>query len=72
MLFRSIEEQNSKLEDKKQPKNKSINTRRLQEHITKLKSLPKYEYWNNIPSQAFQDIPARIAGSYSRHVSVRK
>jgi putative transposase len=33
-------------------------------HLTKLKKLPKYEYWNLLGSQAIQDIVQRIDKAY--------
>lgn len=37
---------------------------KLQRHITKLKKLSKYSYWNGLNSQAIQDIVDRIERSY--------
>ncbi len=37
---------------------------RLKKHITKLKKLPKYTYWNKLGSQAIQDIAERIDRAY--------
>jgi putative transposase len=35
---------------------KSLNMFALQKHITQLKKLNKYNFWNNVGSQAIQDI----------------
>jgi putative transposase len=43
---------------------KSLNTYRLQKHLTKLKKLPKYSKWRTIGSQAIQDITDRINKGY--------
>jgi len=43
---------------------KSLNKYQLQKHLTKLKKLPKYAYWKQVPSQAIQDITDRIDRAY--------
>jgi len=43
---------------------KHLNKYQLQKHITKLKKLPKYEYWRKVPSQAIQDITDRTDKAY--------
>lgn len=43
---------------------KSLNVNQLQKHITKLKKLPKYQFWNLLGSQAIQDIAQRIDKAY--------
>ncbi len=43
---------------------KHLNKYQLQKHLTKLKKLPKYEYWKKVPSQAIQDITDRIDKAY--------
>jgi putative transposase len=43
---------------------KKISLYTLQKHITKLKSLKIYEYWNKINSQTIQDVTERIERSY--------
>ncbi len=43
---------------------KHLNKYQLQKHLTKLKKLPKYEYWKKMPSQAIQDITDRIDKAY--------
>lgn len=43
---------------------KSLNIYALQKHITKLKKLKKYEYWNLVGSQSIQDITQRIDKAY--------
>lgn len=43
---------------------KSLNMYQLQKHITKLKKLPKYEFWNMLGSQAIQDVTERIDKAY--------
>ena len=43
---------------------KSLHMYRLQKYITKLKQLDKYGYWNQLSSQAIQDITERIQHGY--------
>ncbi len=43
---------------------KHLNKFQLQKHLTKLKKLPKYGYWKQVPSQAIQDITDRIDKAY--------
>lgn len=43
---------------------KGLNPYQLQKHITKLKKLPKYQFWNLLGSQAIQDIVQRIDKAY--------
>ena len=43
---------------------KHLNQYQLMKHITKLKKQPKYSYWNNVGSQAIQDIVQRIDKAY--------
>jgi putative transposase len=43
---------------------KSLNTYSLQKHLTKLKKLDKYSHWNQLGSQAIQDITDRIDKAY--------
>jgi len=43
---------------------KYLNKYQLQKHLTKLKRLPKYNYWKKVPSQAIQDITDRIDKAY--------
>ena len=45
---------------------KSLNKFVLQKHITKLKKLPKYNYWNELGSQAVQEITERIDKGYKK------
>ena len=45
---------------------KSLNKFVLQSHITKLKKLSKYERWNNLGSQAIQEITERIDNGYCK------
>ena len=42
-----------------------LNKSKLQAHITKLKKLEKYEHWNNLNSQAIQEITDRIENAYT-------
>jgi len=42
-----------------------LNKSKLQEHITKLKKLEKYKHWNNLGSQAIQEITDRIENAYT-------
>lgn len=46
--------------------NKSLDKFKLQKHITKLKKLAKYSYWNNLGSQAIQNITERIDEAYKK------
>jgi len=43
---------------------KSLSMYELQKHITKLKARAKYKHWNNLNSQAIQDITERIDKAY--------
>ena len=43
---------------------KSLSKYQLQKHLTKLKKLPKYSFWNKVGSQAIQDITDRIERGY--------
>ena len=43
---------------------KYISRFRLINHISKLKRLPKFAHWNQLPSQAVQDVVARIDKGY--------
>jgi putative transposase len=43
---------------------KTLNVYSLQKHLTKLKKLDKYSYWNILGSQAIQDIADRIDKAY--------
>ena len=43
---------------------KHLNKFRLQKHITKLKKLDKYSFWNKVGSQVIQDITDRIERGY--------
>lgn len=43
---------------------KSLNSNHLQKHLTKLKKLAKYAFWNQVGSQAIQDIAQRIDKGY--------
>ena len=45
---------------------KSLNKFVLQKHITKLKRLSRYNYWNELGSQAIQDITERIDKGYKK------
>ena len=45
---------------------KSLNKLKLQKHITKLKKLEKYKQWNNLGSQAIQQITERIDNAYKK------
>jgi putative transposase len=42
-----------------------LNKSQLQAHITKLKKLEKYKHWNNLNSQAIQEITDRIENAYT-------
>ncbi len=43
---------------------KYISKFRLINHISKLKQLPRFAHWNQLPSQAIQDVVARIDKGY--------
>ena len=43
---------------------KGISAARIQLHITKLKKTKRYAFWNNLGSQAIQDIAQRIDRAY--------
>ena len=43
---------------------KHLSANRLKVHITKLKKLEKYQHWNDLGSQAIQDVVERIDKSY--------
>ncbi|MGK0289758.1 MAG: putative transposase [bacterium] len=45
---------------------KSIHKFKLQSHITKLKKRKRYSSWKQVPSQAIQNIPERIAFGYQK------
>ncbi len=51
---------------------KSLNKFQLQKHLTKLKKLPKYEYWKRVPSQAIQEIIDRITQIAKKEVVAKK
>jgi putative transposase len=51
---------------------KSLNAYSLQKHLTKLKKLDKYSHWNQLGSQAIQDIADRIDKSYKLFFRNRK
>ena len=50
---------------------KYINKFRLINHITKLKRLAKFAHWNQLPSQAIQDVVARIDKGYKAMFEAR-
>ena len=43
---------------------KGLNAYALMKHITKLKKLPRYSYWNLVDAQAIQDVVQRIDKGY--------
>ena len=43
---------------------KYISKFRLINHISKLKRLPRFTHWNQLPSQAIQDVASRIDKGY--------
>ena len=51
---------------------KSLDTYALQKHITKLKKLKKYGFWNRVGSQSIQDITQRIDRAYKLFFRNRK
>ena len=50
---------------------KHIGKFRLINHISKLKRLPKFAHWNQLPSQAIQDVAARIDKGYKAMFEAR-
>ena len=44
---------------------------RLMRHISKLKKLPRFAHWNQLPSQAIQDVVARIDKGYQAMFEAR-
>ena len=50
---------------------KYISKFRLINHISKLKRLPRFAHWNQLPSQAIQDVAARIDKSYKAMFEAR-
>ena len=50
---------------------KYITKHRLMKHIAKLKRLPRFAHWNQLPSQAIQDVAARIDKGYRAMFEVR-
>ena len=50
---------------------KYISKFRLINHISKLKRLPKFAHWNQLPSQAIQDVVARIDKGYKAMFEAR-
>ena len=49
-----------------------LNKYRLQKHLTKLKKLPKYSHWKQVPSQSIQNITDRIDFAYERFFEYAK
>lgn len=43
---------------------KHLNRYKLMKHLTRLKQLPRYYFWNKVGSQAIQDIVQRIEKAY--------
>ncbi len=50
---------------------KYINKFRLMRHISKLKRLSKFAHWNQLPSQAIQDVVGRIDKGYNAMFEAR-
>ena len=50
---------------------KYIPKHRLMKHIAKLKRLPRFAHWNQLPSQAIQDVVSRIDKGYQKMFSDR-
>ncbi len=50
---------------------KYISKFRLINHISKLKHLPRFAHWNQLPSQAIQDVAARIDKGYKAMFEAR-
>ena len=51
---------------------KHLNKYQLQKHLTKLKKREKYKYWNNVGSQAIQNITERIDEAYKKFFDYAK
>ncbi len=51
---------------------KNLNRYQLQKHLTKLKKLPKYQFYKKVPSQAIQEITERIDKAYKLFFKNRK
>ena len=51
---------------------KSLSANRLKKHITKLKRRRKYAFWNELGSQAIQDVVERIDRSYKAFFEYHK
>jgi putative transposase len=51
---------------------KHLNKYQLQKHLTKLKKIEKYKYWNNVGSQAIQNITERIDEGYKKFFDYAK
>ena len=43
---------------------KSLNKNKLQNYLARIKKMPKYQYWQELPSHAIQDITERIDKGY--------
>ena len=50
---------------------KYISRFRLINHISKLKRLPRFAHWNQLPSQAVQDVAARLDNGYKAMFEAR-
>ena len=50
---------------------KYISKFRLINHISKLKRLPRFSHWTQLPSQAIQDVAARIDKGYKAMFEAR-
>ena len=50
---------------------KYISKFRLINHISKLKGLPKFAHWNQLPSQSIQDVASRIDKGYQAMFEAR-
>ncbi len=50
---------------------KHISKFRLINHISKLKRLPRFAHWNQLPSQAIQDVVARVDKGYKAMFEAR-
>ena len=44
----------------------------LMRHLTKLKRLPRFAHWNQLPSQSLQDVTGRLDKAYSKLFTDRK
>jgi putative transposase len=51
---------------------KHLNKYQLQKHLTKLKQIERYTFWQKVPSQSIQDITTRIENAYKKFFKYAK